>query len=179
MISVYELREWLRAEPEQDGEIADLLRAATAVVHLRTGRYFGPVAEITETVYWNGGYVQLSNEPLTAPSGEDVILEEWDGTAWVDVDATTYYRDGAFIRSNNDASWGADRMGQFRATYYAGHEVDDIDEDVWEAPEDVKQAVRMLVTHWFENRGVVSDAAANEIPLGVDMILSAHARVVV
>lgn len=43
--------------------------------------------------------------------------------------------------------------------------------------EDVKQIIRMLVAHYFDNRSAVDDARLTEVPLGVkDLIFKAKSR---
>lgn len=53
-----------------------------------------------------------------------------------------------------------------------GKSFDDYEGDV---PEPLKEAVRMLVGHWFDNREAVSeDAQTKETPFGVWQIVNEH-----
>jgi uncharacterized phiE125 gp8 family phage protein len=49
-----------------------------------------------------------------------------------------------------------------------------------DAPKDVKQAILLLVTHWYDNRAaVVIGATAVDVPLGVAALLGLHRRMFV
>jgi uncharacterized phiE125 gp8 family phage protein len=65
-------------------------------------------------------------------------------------------------------------------TYGAGSVPDEYSDEEWDAPEDIKQAVVLLVGHWFENReAVVAGSSQEQMPLAVDALLDSHIRVVV
>lgn len=43
-----------------------------------------------------------------------------------------------------------------------------------DAPEDVKQAARMLVAHWFDQRSAVAEVQQRSVPYGVRALLASH-----
>lgn len=146
MISDTELLQYVK--PSTDDELETLRRlekAAIAAVQNRTGRYFGAEGEVVEILHWRGWPMQLSNVPTTLTS-----VESWDGSAWSDVDASTYYLDGAFIYWQNTLTSNLARPTRYRVTYDAGYE--DSDTDAWDAPDDIKQAVILHVTYYYDQR---------------------------
>lgn len=42
------------------------------------------------------------------------------------------------------------------------------------APADVKQAARMLVAHWYDNREAASEKAMQAVPFGVRALIANH-----
>lgn len=175
MISDADLLAYIRPASEDDLPTLRMLeRAAVAHIEKRTGRYFGVEAEITEVVQWRGWPMQLANTPV----GAITSFESWDGTSFSAVDSSTYYIDGAVIWLNN-TTWNASTSPRrYRVTYTAGYT--DLGGDEWDAPEDVKQAVLLLVGHWFENReSVVVGVSASAVPMAVDALLDGHVRVAV
>ena len=42
------------------------------------------------------------------------------------------------------------------------------------APEDVKQAARMLIAYWYDQRGAAAEKAATSVPFGVAAMLAPH-----
>lgn len=177
MISDDILIEYIR--PSTDDDLPTLRRleqAAIAMIQKRTGRYFGVEGEISESLSWRGWPMQLGNTPA---GGALTTFEQWDGSAWSAVAATSYYVDGVFVYWNSTASWSPLTMpSRYRVTYDAGFTAGTGDE--WEAPEDIKQAVLLLVGHWFENReAVVVGTITAEVKLGVDALIDGHIRVAV
>lgn len=58
---------------------------------------------------------------------------------------------------------------QIEATFGFGSSIEDI-------PEDVRQAVRLLVAHWYENREAVSSYTRDAMTLGVKALLAPYRR---
>lgn len=159
MIPLHELAAWVKADEAED---ADLLRgleaAAVEVVQQRAG-YVGPAREFVDELPYRGGVVELSEVPTGA-----VALEEWDGTDWVAVSAANFYTSGRLVYLTGNRLYVAPR--RLRATYTAGLGENE------KPPEWAKMAVRLLVAHWYTNReAVVVGATANDVPLGVDLLL--------
>jgi len=165
MIGTAELVSWLKALPEEEPLIESLRASAVAFVNEPGGPYFGPETTLTETVNYRGGVIQLSSQPQGA-----VTLEEFSGGAWVAVPADQYVAQGRIIHLLGRRTYTAPLF--LRASYPAGYEADAGDPDAWNAPDDIKQAVRLLVAHWFANReAAVVGTVAEEIALGVERIL--------
>lgn len=55
--------------------------------------------------------------------------------------------------------------------------VPDDDPDGVVIEDDIKLALMLLVSHWYENREPVSSDSVNTIPFGVDAILKQHRKV--
>jgi uncharacterized phiE125 gp8 family phage protein len=176
VISDSELLEYIRPASDEDlGTLRRLERAAVAHVEMRTGRYFGHESEVIEYLPRYGNVIQLANTPLG-----DVTFESWDGTAWTEVDATGYNIIERSIEFPNTSAWNiATGPTRYRATYDAGYT--ETDGDSTEAPDDVKQAVLMLVAHWNENREavVVGSSSSGALDLAVDSLLAPHTRLAV
>lgn len=176
MIGADELFDWTKAEPEEIDNLRALERAAVEFLNEPGGRYWGLTAEIVEQLPWRGeSPLLLGNEPADGV----VELEEYDGTAWATVDTSRYMLNGRMLYLD----WGQPMYRsprwpvQIRATYSAGYEPLETDPDVWEGvPEDVKQAVRMLVMHWYRNpQAVVVGTTSAEVELGVRAIMRKYA----
>lgn len=166
MISTDELMDWLGAEPEDRATVEGLRAAAIAYINEPGGRYFGPLATITEDVTWNGGTFQLGNEPVGGTVtftqwGSGGTYEAYDASSWRVSGRLVYGVAGAYARG-----WPV----HLRASYQAGYAPDSIDDSIWAAPEDIKQAVRMIVADWFLNREGTTEVSA-EVNVAVQAIL--------
>jgi uncharacterized phiE125 gp8 family phage protein len=75
--------------------------------------------------------------------------------------------DWAYIEPVN-GSWPAvyDRLDALTVTFTAGYGA--AAEDV---PSTIRQAIRLLVGHWYENRLAASDIVVQKIPFGADALL--------
>lgn len=173
MISTADLQDWMKAEDADAPVLRQLEEAAVKAIEQMTGRYYGVEDTITEVIPFRGFPLTLANEPN---GGVITTLEQWDGSAYTTVDAANYYVWNSFVFS--EGSWDTLSLTRFRVTYPAGYTVDPLDADVWDAPEDIKLAVKLLVGHYFENReSVVVGTTASEVPMSVQMLVSSHARV--
>lgn len=182
MISTADLQDWMKADDADAPVLRSLEEAAVAAISQLTGRYLGVTASVTDIIRFNGWPLALNNDPI---GGTLTSLEQWDGSAWRALTAADYYVDGSFVWPNSTytppAPWLVPAVTQrFRAIYQAGYAVDPTDADVWAAPEDIKQAVKLLVGNWFENReGVIIGTITTELELAVKMLLSSRTRVTV
>jgi uncharacterized phiE125 gp8 family phage protein len=162
MIPLPELRAYLREPPANDNALLqDLETAAVAAVERVTGRHFGEPREVVEV--WREGRTFWMRDPPV--DGEPVTVQPDDQPAPL-TEGTEYERAGRRI----------DLLAPITArsatvTYTAGY-------DEGEEPADIRQAVRMLVAHWFINReAAVLGTIAMEVPHGVDAILSRYRTV--
>lgn len=164
MIATADLLAYVKASDAEAALVRSLERAAVDLIS--RSYYVGPVATITEQISYRGGVVRLKNEPRGA-----VTLDEWNGTAWVAV--TDFRVSGRLLYLQGSRRHVA--MVPLRATYSAGYDVDVGDPDVWAAPEPIKQAVRMIVEHWYINREAVVVGTSDQlVQLGVKTILEAY-----
>lgn len=175
MISTADLQDWMKADDIDAPVLRSLEEAAVKAVESITGRCYGVTQTITEVIRFHGFPLTLANDPI---GGAITTLEQWDGSAWSTVAPAQYSVWNSFVFS--EGNWNSLSLTKFRATYQAGYTVNPSDADVWPAPADIQQAVKLLVGHWFENReSVVVGTSGSEIPLGVDMLLAAHRRTTV
>lgn len=182
MISTADLQDWMKADDADAPVLRSLEEAAIKAIEQLTGRYYGITSTITEVIRFGSWPLSLANDP---DDGVLTSLSQWDGSSWVAVASTDYFVDGSLIWPNSTFTWPAPWLvsstsQRFMAIYQAGYTVDPLDPDVWLAPADIQQAVKLLVGHWFENReSVVVGETAQEIPLSVQMLVSSRARVAV
>jgi uncharacterized phiE125 gp8 family phage protein len=176
MISTDDLKDWMKAEDSDLPTLRSLEEAAIKAIEKMTGRYLGVTAAVTETIRFRGFPLALANDPI---GGVITTLEQWDGSAYSTVAATDYYVWGSFVFS--EGVWESlTAPSRFRVTYQAGYTVDPLDQDVWDAPADLKQAVKLLVGHWFENReAVVVGTITSDVKMSVEMLVAPHTRVAV
>lgn len=174
MISTAELLDWMKADDADAPTLRSLEQAAVKAVETITGRCYGITQTITEIIRFRGFPLALSNDPI---GGVITTLEQWNSNAWAVVATDAYYVYGSLVFSSG--VWSTLLLTRFRATYQAGYAVDPLDTDVWAAPADVQQAVKLLVGHWFENREAsVTGTIQTETEFAVKMLLEPHMRVV-
>jgi len=169
VISTADLQDWMKADDVDAPVLRRLEESAVAAIQKETGRYYGVTAALTEEIRFQGFPLCLKNDPI---GGVLTLLEQWDGSAYSTVSATSYYVWGSFVFG--EGSWSTLTLTRFRATYNAGYTVDPTDADVWAAPADVQQIVKLLVGHWMENR-----SAEGVIPEGIMLMLNGNRRVTV
>lgn len=180
MISTADLQDWMKADDLDAPVLRRLEEAAVKAVESITGRCYGVTQTVTDIRRFKGWPLELANVPI---GGVLTSLEQWTGTAYQFETLSNYYVDGSFVWPNITFAWPlslpiSSQGRRFRAIYQAGYTVDPLDADVWPAPSDIQQAVKLLVGHWFENReSVVVGTTSAEVPMSVEMLLSPHARV--
>lgn len=144
-----------------DGPAGVLGRALITQTWRQDFRMFGllrlplaPVQSITSVTYWDG-----DNASQTLSSDTYVLRE----------DAA-----GAYVDLAPDQSWPAAyyRPDAVSVTFVAGY--GDAATDV---PEPIRQAIRMMVAHWYEHREAVTMEAAAEMPLAARALLGLYRRV--
>ena len=166
MISDADLVSHLRAHEDDLPQLRSLEKAAIAAIQKRTGRYFGAEGEIVEVIPWRGSVLPLANLPL---EGAITSLESWDGSVWTAEDTTGYFVNNSQITlvraAPTSPAW-------FRVTYDAGYTQLE-DENEWDAPEDVKQAVILQVKLWYDDLSPADVAATQG---AIDSLLQVHMR---
>lgn len=170
MISLQDLKIHLRIEhDDEDAYIVGLELAAVDAIQSWTGRYFGATEEVTEEIYSGFGQdvIWLSEIPTASP--DTLIVEEWNGTAWDEIDAADYEIDG-FALYHKASVWTLGRRN-IRVTYERGYAPG-------EEPWGVRQAVMILVAHWYQNREPVAvGTIAAELPLSVKGLIAPYRKV--
>jgi hypothetical protein len=165
MIPVYDLVEWLKAEPEDFDRIEALRHAAVAFVNEPGGRRFQASGAVVDNIAWTGGAFLLSTEPAGA-----VTFTRWESSGWAEVDSTGFVIDGRLVYGYGLTWYGGSTPVHLRASYTGGYAVDPVDASAFDAPEDIKQAVRMLVADWYRNPEGVGEVT-DEVAVGVNAIL--------
>lgn len=170
-VTLAEMKEHLRVQHDaEDVVIFNLVNAATESVENRIGKAF-----VDQTwaysFYSPSGVVFLPKVPLIEV--ESITYFDVDGVEQTE-DLDNYwvnsYVDKAAVEPRSGFAWPTTAIRRdaitiaFRAGYGSQGAV----------PNDLKTAVMMTVQHWFHNRGVTSNLAQNEFPMGVESIIATH-----
>jgi hypothetical protein len=117
------------------------------------------------------GTLEFTVRPVTAIAKIETVDLSGVVTEW---DSSNYYLDKSFMVSRVAKRFGAvlpelrQTLGGIRVTFTAG----------WATPpDDLLLAMRIIMAHWYENRGVSVDTRATEIPFNADRILKRHRQV--
>ena len=173
-VSLAEAKHYLRVEHADDDDlIAALIASARTHVEAQTRR-----ALITQT--WRhvrdtwpaDGRIAVLPAPLQSLTAVRVYDEEGDAQA---IDVQTFIVDTAPAPGVvSFPPWSAPAPG--RAT--AGIELDTVvgyGDAATDVPEPLRLAIRQLVAHWYENRGVVAGGGgAASLPAGVSELLAPY-----
>lgn len=162
LVPVEELRQHVRADTnEEDNLIEAFERSAVDFLDGYTGRLGRCILRQKWALPLDG-----SSEPvhLSFPDCRDLSIERLDDQGvWSDVAGVTVTQidDCALI-----ADLPSDKTG-LHLTYWAGWDT------AADVPANLKQAVRMLVAHWFENRTAVTtgQTAAHQMPMAVEAMI--------
>ena len=98
------------------------------------------------------------------------------GGAWQILDAALYDVSGDHVWLKSGQSWPALYLCglNVKINYTIGIDGDGAvpDQDITAfVPADVKHAIKLLLTHWYETRSAVSDKIMKDIPFGVENLL--------
>lgn len=173
-VTLEEAREHLRLDArDQDAMVTALITAARTVLEGETRRAFVTQEWRLLLDDWPGATVQLPLAPISAVSA--VRLADADGEACT-LDEAHYdlALAGDPPRVVARAPWPAPQQRvygiaiDFLAGYGAASDV----------PQPLKQAILMLVAHWFETREPVGFGAGSaEIPMTVAALIAPYRRV--
>lgn len=177
MISLAALKEYLKIDEDEtadDDLLEEMEEAAVSIIENETGRYFGPVVELVETLSGNGwAPIWLRADPLE--EGEYVQpfaleLRAFPDGTWESVADTDFEVDGG--RLYPLVYWTPGRR-TLRATYWAGYETGS-------EPADIQQAVRELVAKMYHHRlPFAVGTTIAELPYSVQQIIRANRVTVV
>lgn len=149
--------------------------AAVALIERQTGKYFGPVRTRTEYVLGTGSGMLYLEGPVATDVYDVALITSVNEAAYAGGEQTEIdldEDDGFVVREEvlyrkGGGVWS--RGYEYEVVYQQGY-------DPGEEPADIRQAVMQLVTHWFDNRAPVSEAAMHEVPLGVSDVIAANRR---
>lgn len=159
-----------------DALITNHIRAATEMLETRCGRAF-----VTQTRalrmrtfhdprYASGRSIVLPRSPLKSISSISYVATDGTTTTLPSSDYRVSAGDQpGHVGEEHGASWPATRnvAGDVVVTYVAGHST--VSSGV---PHAVKQAIRMVVGHWYRNReAVLVGTISKEMELGIDALL--------
>lgn len=159
---------------EDDALISGLIAAATA--HL--DGYTGILGRALVSQTWRqdfGRFCASMRLPL-APVASEPTISYWDtDLVQQDVDPSLYSllsdARGPFISLQPGQSWPASarRPDAVSVTYVAGYG-DDV-------PRPIRQAILLMVGHWYENREAVAAGDQRELPLAASALIAPYRRV--
>lgn len=170
-VTLDEAKAQLRVDgTDEDALITSLIVAATSAVEEDTGR-----ALVTQT--WDyaisqpSGAVSLPLAPVASISA--LTYYDTDDVAQT-LTVSDFYlfadNDRACVEPKDGVAWPGmkDRADALTIAFIAGAAVADV-------PQALKQAILLLVTHWFENRGVVSlGTIAPPIKMTLEYLTAQH-----
>lgn len=176
-ITLTEAKAHLRVEdPDNDSLITALIAAAVTYLDGWTGI----LGRCLFTQTWRQDYdelclsLQLPLVPV-ASIGSVTYLDAAGASQTVASANYTLLNDelGPYVRFNDAYSFPAVRSQgpAVSVSYVAGSAAADV-------PQAIKQAMLLLIAHWYENReSVVIGAAVSSLPMAVDALLAPHRRV--
>jgi uncharacterized phiE125 gp8 family phage protein len=153
-----------------DSYIAALILAAEGVCESKTGRTLGPSTVIYTLDYFDDP-IRLPRSPVVAVASVKYVNDAGTLTTISSGNyRVTYNSTPGRIEPDYDYSWPTPKPVSecVEITYTAGFDIDFV-------PADIKQAMLLLVGHWYENREqVVIGMSVAELPAAVDMLLARY-----
>jgi uncharacterized phiE125 gp8 family phage protein len=167
-VTLAEAKAHLRVDgSDEDDLITALVEAATSAVEEETGR-----ALVTQT--WDYAVAQPSGKvylPLHPVASVSTLTYYDTADSAQTLTVSDYYLfkgpDKAWLEPKDNVDWPEmkDRADALTVTFVAGQAVADV-------PQALKQAVLLLVAHWFEHREAVGDTS--ELPLAYGYLTAQH-----
>lgn len=164
-VSLLEAREQLRvSDTSEDAYIQSLIYAATEMVEQMVGR---PIASQTWAMEINGasGKVHLPKAPVISVSS--IAYYDRDNASQTATVSDFYLfkdEDRAWLEPKPNISWPEtyDRADALTITFVAGYAAQ---------PANLKHAVLLLVSNFFENRTPVSEIDMKEVPFSLRSLI--------
>lgn len=172
-VTVSEAKANMRVDHDADDAlIGTLIRAATAHAERWTGMAFEPSTWDLVLDRFPSAEIAVPLSPLVSVTSVTYVDEDGaeQTVAGSDFVADTASRDGWIVPADGFA-WPATlaAINSVRVRFVAGRGT----------PDDARQAILLLVGHWYANREAATDAQRHEIPLGVNALLNLHRRLFV
>ena len=173
-VSLAEAKAFLRIEHDDDDDvIAALIAGARIYVEAQTRRALMTQSwRLTRDAWPQTGRIAVRPAPLQ--SLEAARVHDGEGEP-IELDTEGFFVDAAGSELVF-APWAMPQPGrvaagiEFDVTLGYGDAAVDV-------PEPLRQAVRLLAGHWYENRGLVSPGAAPLLPMTVPALLSPYRMV--
>lgn len=173
-VSLTEAKSWLRvATSDDDDLIESIVTSARQHLESQTQRMF--ITQVWRLVFdaWPpDGLVEAVPAPLQSLDAVRVY-DESGASHDIDLGGFVVDRAGSAIAA---PVWTLPMPG--RAV--AGIEIDvtaGYGDDPSDVPAPLRQAIRQLVAHWYDNRGVVATGAESVLPAGVRLLIAPFRRV--
>lgn len=161
---------------EDDSLIDDYIGAATAMLEQRTNRCFVTQTRICKLSgfddprYVHGREIFLPRSPVASVSSVVYLNSAGTSTTMSTSDYLVHADEKpGTISEGYNATWPATygTANDVTVTYLAGHSTASAS-----VPANVKQAVRMLVGHWYRNReAVLTGTISKDIEFGLEALL--------
>ena len=162
---------------EDDGLIADLIDAATAYVEGWHGGYGFAMIQQTWTQAYDGFAAKMR-----LPIGRAIAITSVDyfdannAAQTMDLAEIMLFHDalGSYICLAVDASWPSTKTRPDAITieYTAG-----FGDEAADVPASIKQSLKLIVAHWYDNREDTSPDEMYKIPLGAHALLQTYNKV--
>jgi len=155
----------LEISDTRQGMVEGFERAAVAYLDGYTGR-------LGRCILRQKWALPLVGEPdvvhLPFPDCRDFAVERLDGDNWTEVPGIgLQHVDDQVALSDMHADWTG-----LHLTCIAGWDTADV------VPDNIKQAVRMMVAHWFDNRATVTTGPApHAVPMSAEALISPYIHV--
>lgn len=172
-VTVDEQQAWSRITDEAEGAVLEaLIKSARTYVEQYLCRALMTQTLVARWDEWPW-YFELERPPVQSVTSVQYI--DVNGTTQT-VSSANYWTDLVSapprILQRTGFAWPvtqADRPNVVIVTYVAGYASADL------VPQPIKQAISMLVDHWYENRGpVVTGTVIGEMPLSVAALLGPY-----
>lgn len=168
-LSLSEIRQHLRLMSDQT-EDDQLLLGLAATARRLVERRLGVALVCTQyRATWRAGraVVHLPNPPVLVGEAYPILVE------WLDVNGQATVVDDETYRIDSDATparliFDPVPPGELRVTYYAGQPAGGRI-----APQ-LRSAMLLLIGHLYAHREATSEMTADEIPMGVEMLLASE-----
>ncbi|WP_417684649.1 head-tail connector protein [Roseibium sp.] len=171
-VTVADMRAHLRLTgPQEDALLSELVVAARQQVERETGRALIAQGWRLYLEHWPvGRIIQLPVAPVIAVT--EITAYDHDGNAHV-LDAGDYALDRsvtpARVRVKVGAGVSSSSLNGLEVDFTAGY-----GETAEDVPVTLKQAIRLLAAHWFENREAGTQAVQGSLPHGLDRLLAVN-----
>lgn len=186
-VSLIEAKRQCRILPEDDtfdAELAVLIDAATSHLDGKDGVLGGVCLEPQQWElvldYWSD-VIELPIGPVLSVDSisyldTDGLLQPLSGSSF----STDLASSSAYVVRNTEASWPTllDAVNAVRVRFTAGHRgTGSGDSYVSAVPAALRQAILLLVGHWFVNReAVATGTIATELPMAVKSLIQPYQR---
>lgn len=163
-----------------DAIITDHIKAATLMLEKRTHRAFVNQTRVCQADnFYDTRYIHCRRfyPPVSPLNSSGMTLSYLDGVSGAattlpssDYIVSTGDQPG-FLAESYNATWPSvyPQPNAVTLTYIAGHST-----SAANVPQHIKQAIRMVVAHWYRNREAVINTMSKEVELSVDALLESE-----